>query len=47
MKPTMIVAQLKQRTMLLSGSREVQTFGSSNSGLRYSGSDADYNEGVR
>lgn len=46
MKPTMIVAQLKQRTMLLSGSREVQSF-SSSCEINYCGSDADYNEGVR
>ena len=44
MKPTMIVAQLKQRTMLLSGSVNDTD---SNADLHYRGSDAKYEEGVR
>ena len=44
MKPTMIVAQFKQRTMLLSGSVNNTD---SNASLRYRGSDANYEEGVR
>ena len=44
MKPTMIVAQFKQRTMLLSDSVNNTD---SNASLHYRGSDAEYQEGVR
>ena len=40
-EPAITAVQLQQRTMLLTGSNEVQSFGSSSSGLRYSGSDDD------
>ncbi len=40
-EPAITAVQLQQRTMLLTGSNEVQSFGSSSSSLRYSGSDDD------
>ena len=46
-KPTMTAVQLQYRTMLLSGSPQVQSFKNSNVNLNYVGSDEDLEEEAR